>query len=257
MTQDLKNKFFYRTEEWSWLTKEQIQVYDSRNPRIITMDPWPQKIYLEALGTKTVGDYIKSVERQYPRKRVPNDLEDIILKVLHTLIYSEKIISLSTEPVTVDVKILKPRKDNFRQVKIEGTWNGLYYYDRNQYTSEGTAFNIHINKVKGQKFWGTVEDDLSSGRGTPGTGTIKGKFSDKDIWFEKQMPIATTSGMNGEMATDKTKKHPSLIYKGSFSADGTTVYGKWKFKKVAIFWRGLLPKIVELGSGSFTMKKHD
>ena len=46
----LKDKYFIRTSRWDWLDDTMIHVVDNNTPRMITMDPWPQLIFLEAVS---------------------------------------------------------------------------------------------------------------------------------------------------------------------------------------------------------------
>ncbi len=45
-----KHKYFIRTLQWDWLNEEMIHLFDNKSPRVITMDEWPQQIYLDADG---------------------------------------------------------------------------------------------------------------------------------------------------------------------------------------------------------------
>ncbi len=56
----IKEKYFVRTMQWGWLNETMIHVLDHKNqsPRMITMDPWPQQVYLDADGSKTIEEYV-------------------------------------------------------------------------------------------------------------------------------------------------------------------------------------------------------
>ncbi len=66
---DVKDKYFYRTESWDWLNETMIHLIDSTRPRMVTMDPWPQEVYLDAVGDKTVKAYRESFVHRYPKRR--------------------------------------------------------------------------------------------------------------------------------------------------------------------------------------------
>ena len=74
-----KNKYFYRTCKWDWLTRDMIHVFDNNNPRMITMDYWPQKIYLEAKGQSTVSEFIHAIASKYPTTDIPRNLDTALI----------------------------------------------------------------------------------------------------------------------------------------------------------------------------------
>lgn len=254
---EFKDKFFYRTCKWDWLTQDMIHVYDNNTPRYVTMDYWPQKIYLEANGQITVSKFIHSTASKYPGTQIPRNLDTALIEELDSLI-KEKLIKLSDSPVELDSSILNPLTEE-GQIDMLGAWNGTYTYDLpEEYKDARTRkveFKIVINSVDRNQFNGTVEDNLTTG-GTPGIGTITGKFNDLELSFEKNMPILARIENNGSHSIDKNKKHPTIIYEGKFSRSKKTINGTWKFKKKAlIFWKGFLPLWVNLGTGHFSMEK--
>lgn len=256
---EIKNKYFHRTEKWDWLSKEMIHVFDSKSPRMITMDPWPQKIFLEALGELTVSEYVDKVSKEYPKNQAPKELDEVILDMLGSLINEEKIIALSDEPISIEKSILNPLTEEGK-IDLQGTWTGTYQYNLpEEYKDEkliDVNFTITIEKVKGNTFSGTVKDDLETG-GTPGLGIIKGKFSDIGIEFDKKMPISASIDEKGERVVNEKKKHPTIIYEGDFSRSKKNISGIWKFKKRVIFWKGIIPYRVTVGNGTFTMNKNN
>ena len=86
------NKYFRRIAAWSWHDKRMIFVIDNHAPRLITMDPWPQKIFLAADGQKTILEYVNEVAGEY-RSKVPERLDQTIIHEIETLL-EEKIIEL-------------------------------------------------------------------------------------------------------------------------------------------------------------------
>src|SRR5688500_4230983 len=125
---EVKDKYFYRTEKWDWLTNEMIHVFDSKSPRIITMDPWPQEVFLDAIGQKTVREYIQDFFYRYQHGQAPEGLDKFVVEVLSGLVVEEKIVKLSDIPVKLDDTILKPFSDH-GEVDMMGTWIGKYTYD--------------------------------------------------------------------------------------------------------------------------------
>ena len=254
---EYKNLYFHRTEEWDWHTSEMIRVIDSKNPRIITMDPWPQKIYLEALGQLTVEDYVYTVAKEYPKGNVPADLDVIILDMLEDLVYGEKVAAFSNTPVTLEASILNPSTEE-GVINLKGIWNGSYQYAIPDEFKDDRMINVNftltIENVKGKTFTGTVKDDLATG-GTPGTGIIKGDFDNEAIYFTKNMPIASFINEDGTRHTDSNKKHSTLVYEGNFSRSKQTITGMWKFKTKALYFKGFIPRLVSKGTGTFVMNK--
>lgn len=253
---ELKDKYFYRTERWDWLTRDIIHVIDSKSPRFITMDYWPQKIYLEAEGQRTVAEFIHYIASKYPKTGIPNNLDKAILEELNKL-KEEELIAISDFPVNLESSILNPITEE-GEVNMTGIWIGTYTYNiPDEFKDERTKeveFTININLVKGKKFEGSVEDNMSTG-GTPGIGKITGEYSDHELLFEKNMPIHATIGRKGEHHIDKNKKHPTIVYEGEFSRDKKSVTGIWRFKKKVLVWRGIIPYWVVPGTGHFNMRK--
>lgn len=255
----IKNRYFYRTEKWDWLTKEHIHVLDSKSPRIITMDPWPQKIFLEALGQQTISDYVYNVAQEYPKNKIPEELDDVILEMIESLLSEEKIISLSDKPVNLKPEILNPINEE-GEINMQGEWFGTYQYNMPEEFKDERLINVDftltIDSVKGNRFTGKVQDHSETG-GTPGIGIIRGTFNDDKIEFRKNMPIKSRIDEYGNHIIDESKKHTTLYYKGTFSKSKKIVTGTWKFKKTIFFWKGIVPHLVSLGNGTFSMKKKD
>ena len=85
-------------------------------------------------------------------------------------------------------------------------------------------FYIDIQRVEGNKFYGSVEDNNEHG-GTPRIGTIEGIVKKHKISFTKQMPILTYILPDLTSQTFKDKKHNPIYYEGSFSKNYMRVYG--------------------------------
>ena len=101
-----KNKFFVRTCQWRWLNKNSIIVSDKHQPRVITLDPWPQLVFLAAKGDKTISEFIFYMATKYADK-IPDELDSTILEEIRTLL-SEKIIELTDQKIKLSKDILKP-----------------------------------------------------------------------------------------------------------------------------------------------------
>lgn len=256
---ELKDKYFYRTANWDWLTHHMIHVYDNNSPRIITMDYWPQKIFLEATGQITVSELIHSVASKYPSTGIPKNLDLAIIEELESLVNDLRLISLSVSPVELSSSILNPLTEE-GTVDMMGTWNGSYTYDMpEEYKDEKTQkveFKIIIKSIHKNQFTGTVEDNILTG-GTPGVGSIIGNFDDYELTFEKNMPIYTRIERNGSHTIDKNKKHPAIIYSGEFSRNKRIVTGSWIFKKKVLIWKGIIPYWIYPAAGFFSMEKEN
>jgi hypothetical protein len=108
---DIKDKYFVRLAQWDWLDKSMIHVKDKHRPRMITMDPWPQLVYLEAEGQKTISDFFYDIISQYTKDEpIPDDLDIEILEVIDSLL-KERLIELKNEriklPYYIDLPISK------------------------------------------------------------------------------------------------------------------------------------------------------
>ena len=101
-----RDKYFWRTKKWYWHTGKEIAVIDM--PRFITLDPWPQQVFLDATGQKTIGEYIHFLASKYSGK-IPTELDETVIHQIKKLL-QESIISLSSEPQQLDPEISNPVK---------------------------------------------------------------------------------------------------------------------------------------------------
>ena len=107
-TYENRDKYFYRIAEWFWHNKNEITVVDPNKPRVITLDPWPQLVYLAADGQRTVSQYIDVMANKYSGQ-IPEELDETIIKQINVLLL-EKIIKISDTPQKLDTNILHPNK---------------------------------------------------------------------------------------------------------------------------------------------------
>jgi hypothetical protein len=255
---EYKDKYFYRTEKWDWLDREMIFVVDSKSPRMITMDYWPQRIFLEAEGKLTVSEFIYFIASKYPKTQIPKNLDSELIEELINLVKEEKIIAFSDTPVILDATILNPVTEK-GAIDMAGTWKGTYTYsipeEYKDEKMEEVEFVIKIDKVSGNRFEGTVEDNQKTG-GTPGIGIIKGRFSEYEVYFEKDMPINCRIELDGTRTINEQQKHPTIIYEGEFSRSKQQISGKWRFKKKVLIWKWTIPFWVTPADGNFRMNKN-
>lgn len=78
---------------WYWISNDMITIVDNHAPRMITLDPWPQMIFLDATGKLTISEYVDFVAYKY-KKNIPIDLDTIILSMINLLL-EDKVICLS------------------------------------------------------------------------------------------------------------------------------------------------------------------
>lgn len=90
-----KDAYFVRTASWYPMGNGLITVLDPHQPRMLTMDPWPQIVFLEADGQKTVAEFIDHMARKYTGA-IPAALDRTIIEELLKLI-DYKIVQLSAE----------------------------------------------------------------------------------------------------------------------------------------------------------------
>lgn len=81
----IKDKYFVRTCQWRWLDKNSIVVTDKNQPRVITLDPWPQLVFLGATGEVTISEFVYHMSDMYSNN-VPPELAQTILGEITTLI---------------------------------------------------------------------------------------------------------------------------------------------------------------------------
>lgn len=254
---EFRDKYFYRICKWDWLTRDTIHVFDNNRPRIITMDYWPQLIFLEAKGQSTVSEFIHTIASKYPTNQIPANFDSSLIEALESLL-NDNLIELSDSPFQLDISILNPLTEE-GEIDMLGTWKGTYtYHIPEEFKDEKlqeVEFEIIINSVTKNQFKGTVEDNELTG-GTPGIGTINGSYTDYELSFEKNMPIHATIEKDGSHTVDKNKKHPTIIYTGEFSRNKKTIKGTWRFKKKVLVWKGIIPFWIVPGTGTFTMEKN-
>jgi hypothetical protein len=251
MDRGIGDKYFHRTEVWDWLNKDMIHVIDSKAPRVITMDPWTQKIYLAATGQRTVDSYIKDMVGSFPRGGAPKGIEAFIAEEIRKLVEDEGIVALSENPVRLESHLAEPHTQE-GSVEMSGKWQGSYTYGHR--TQAAVPFEIFVHEVKGSGFKGTVNDDETKG-GTPGTGEITGTIGDDGVTFTKQMPVFTMDDGKGTRIVDAARKHRPIHYAGEFSRSKRHITGTWHFK-TGLRWIGWRPYVLG-GWGKWQMEKVD
>ncbi|HAA12003.1 MAG TPA: hypothetical protein DCE41_10015 [Cytophagales bacterium] len=106
-----KDHYFLRLAPWDWLDRETIYVWDIHSPRMITMDPWIQLIYLDADGEKTVSEFVYHMADKYGRREtIPEALDQTILDGIENLL-SDRLIELSEVKKELSPKVKIPLKE--------------------------------------------------------------------------------------------------------------------------------------------------
>ncbi|SFM86156.1 hypothetical protein SAMN05428949_1081 [Chitinophaga sp. YR627] len=105
-----KDKYFVRVAHFMEMNYYQstITVTDPHGPRMITMDPWPETIFLNANGKLTVREYIEETARAY-NGNVPALLDKCIIEELEKLVFELRIIELTDVPNAIRPEFEKPR----------------------------------------------------------------------------------------------------------------------------------------------------
>jgi len=94
----LKDKFFVRIRPWDWLTEKEIYVAAKLNdrPTMITMEYWPQQVYLLADGQITVSEFIHIVANRFIKfnNPVPDNFDVDLLEVIEEMVNEMNIIKI-------------------------------------------------------------------------------------------------------------------------------------------------------------------
>ncbi len=92
------DRYFLRTASWRVYDKGtgSIAVTDPVQPRIITLDPWPQLVFLAADGQRTIKEYTLHMAHQYTGK-IPPEVNQTILDQIKALL-DNGLIRLSPTP---------------------------------------------------------------------------------------------------------------------------------------------------------------
>lgn len=108
-----KDKYFYRVAQWDWPTQTEIHIWDPHGPRMITLDDWPQIVFLESDGQRTVAEYVNYMASLY-KSKIPPGLDETIIYQLNSLT-ELRLIEYSDIKKKVDINFDKPyssRKNN-------------------------------------------------------------------------------------------------------------------------------------------------
>lgn len=79
------DQYFVRVAQWRWLDTNNISVTDPHSSRTLTLDHWPQLVFLAASGNMTVREYVDFVTNLYSAA-VPDNLDATIIGEIETLL---------------------------------------------------------------------------------------------------------------------------------------------------------------------------
>lgn len=107
----MRDKYFCRTLQWDFLNAEMIHIFDHKGstPRMITMDPWLQQVYLDADGQKTVKEYILEMANLYAPQPIPENLDKEIIGVLEELIKDGELVKLKDAKTSLPYYLDAPK----------------------------------------------------------------------------------------------------------------------------------------------------
>jgi len=107
----IKDKYLVRTKPWDWLTKNEIYIMSKRDgqPAMITMDPWPQEIYLHANGQITVANFYDLMCKRYldSRTAIPELLARTIIDEITSLL-AEQLLECKDEITLLSSDLANP-----------------------------------------------------------------------------------------------------------------------------------------------------
>ncbi|MGV0924541.1 hypothetical protein [Empedobacter tilapiae] len=140
-------------------------------------------------------------------------------------------------------------------IKIK-TYNGYFTFDKKEYNHLrgylNTYFELSIKEINNDKFSGTIIEDSKTG-GIEGVGTVEGYIHQNNIYFIKRMPYLAVLTSVNKIKTYRNKKHPEILYQGSFDNVNNVIKGIWK-TKFTIIWFGVLPIPFFPSKGSWQME---
>ena len=111
-----KEKYFVRVKKWNWLNSEQISLLEKDSDgkiKMTTMDYWPQEMFLDADGQKTILEYLNVLIKQFrdSKMKIPSDLDKFMVKTLLSLKTDLNAIEFSDSPTEIKVEYKNPIKE--------------------------------------------------------------------------------------------------------------------------------------------------
>jgi hypothetical protein len=107
-----KDKYFVRVKPWDWLNEKEIYIVTKMNdkPTMVTLDFWPQEVFLDATGQITVTELMEIVCNQYiaSRIQIPKDIDKVLIDVLESLIHEVNLVEFRDEKTSLPHNMQKP-----------------------------------------------------------------------------------------------------------------------------------------------------
>ena len=105
----IRNQYFHRIARYHWMDEQEqaIAVMHPVDAKLITMDDWPQIVFLDAVGDITVKEYTFALAKRFPRREVTSDFDKNILYQIEQLT-DLGIVALSDTPVQLPSEFAAP-----------------------------------------------------------------------------------------------------------------------------------------------------
>lgn len=106
----MKQKYFVRIKKWDWLDEETITLIDDSSPKMITLEPMMQLVYLEADGQLTVQKFLDWLSQEYEADELPENFEEEMIGLL-MFMAENGLIQFADEQVELDDEIKLPQSE--------------------------------------------------------------------------------------------------------------------------------------------------
>lgn len=80
-----RDLYFRRIASWDIGSNNEVIVIDPKQPRLLTLDPWPEMIFISADGQRTVAEYVLYAAEKYTGT-VPDLLDKTIIDEIENLL---------------------------------------------------------------------------------------------------------------------------------------------------------------------------
>lgn len=80
-----RDMYFVRSASWYWLNEQKVAIADPLLPRVLTLDPWTQIVFLAADGLETIKEYVYHLAPLYSGQ-IPYNLDQTVLHEINTLL---------------------------------------------------------------------------------------------------------------------------------------------------------------------------
>ena len=111
-----RDKYFVRIKKWNWLNPEQISLLEKDSGgkiKMTTMDYWPQEMFLDADGQKTISEYLSVLIKQFSDSKmdIPSDLDKFMVETLVSLKTDLNAIEFCELPTEIKTEYKNPMKE--------------------------------------------------------------------------------------------------------------------------------------------------